>query len=123
MEQKNQQMLRSIPSVEKILKDAEIQSVCGGIPHKITVHIIKNTVEDIRKEILDGKSLDTKKIQQKIISQVIEKLRQIQKPYYRRVVNAAGIILHTGLGRAVLAEKAIEQIKNELGGYCWFLHR
>jgi len=38
-------------------------------------------------------------------------------PHYRRVINAAGIVLHTGLGRAVLCSEAIEQIRDEMGGY------
>jgi L-seryl-tRNA(Ser) seleniumtransferase len=38
-------------------------------------------------------------------------------PHYRKVVNATGIILHTALGRAVLASKAIRQIEQELSGY------
>jgi L-seryl-tRNA(Ser) seleniumtransferase len=38
-------------------------------------------------------------------------------PYYRRVINATGIILHTALGRAALPAKAIRQIRTELGGY------
>jgi len=39
------------------------------------------------------------------------------RPYYRRVVNATGIILHTGLGRAVLPSQALRQIQDELSGY------
>ena len=39
------------------------------------------------------------------------------KPYYRRAVNATGIILHTGLGRAVLSARALEQIQQTLQSY------
>jgi L-seryl-tRNA(Ser) seleniumtransferase len=39
------------------------------------------------------------------------------QPHYRRVINATGIILHTGLGRAVLPAQALRQIQNELSGY------
>jgi L-seryl-tRNA(Ser) seleniumtransferase len=35
----------------------------------------------------------------------------------RRAVNATGVILHSGLGRAVLPRQAIEAIERELGGY------
>jgi L-seryl-tRNA(Ser) seleniumtransferase len=38
-------------------------------------------------------------------------------PYYRRVINATGIILHTALGRAVLAPQALQQIREHLQGY------
>jgi L-seryl-tRNA(Ser) seleniumtransferase len=39
------------------------------------------------------------------------------EPHYRRVINATGIILHTGLGRAVLPSHALQQIQEQLQGY------
>ena len=38
-------------------------------------------------------------------------------PHYRKVINAAGIILHTALGRAVLPAAALDQIQQQLTGY------
>ncbi len=43
--------------------------------------------------------------------------RPRSRTYYRRAVNATGIILHTGLGRAVLPPQALRQITRELSGY------
>jgi L-seryl-tRNA(Ser) seleniumtransferase len=45
------------------------------------------------------------------------RIKAIVKPYYRKVINATGIILHTGLGRAVLPAAALRQIQDELSGY------
>jgi len=39
------------------------------------------------------------------------------KPQYRKVINAMGIILHTGLGRAVLPQKALDHLANVMSGY------
>jgi L-seryl-tRNA(Ser) seleniumtransferase len=39
-------------------------------------------------------------------------------PGTRRVVNASGVILHTGLGRAVLPEEALDAIRREAATYC-----
>jgi L-seryl-tRNA(Ser) seleniumtransferase len=56
-------------------------------------------------------------IREKIRSDVYKWIQVFERPYYRRVINATGIILHTGLGRAVLPEKAIKRISDELSGY------
>jgi L-seryl-tRNA(Ser) seleniumtransferase len=40
------------------------------------------------------------------------------RPGVRRVVNASGVILHTGLGRAVLPEVALDAVRREAATYC-----
>ncbi len=52
-----------------------------------------------------------------IVIDALTRIRQAAGPHYRRAINATGIILHTGLGRAVLAQRAIKQIEQELCGY------
>ena len=47
-----------------------------------------------------------------------ETLYQRARPSLRRVINATGIVLHTGLGRAPLSEEAIEAIADVASGYC-----
>jgi L-seryl-tRNA(Ser) seleniumtransferase len=44
-------------------------------------------------------------------------MKDFSRTYYRKVVNAAGIVLHTGLGRAVLPDAALQQIQHQLCGY------
>ena len=40
------------------------------------------------------------------------------RPLLRPVINATGILLHTGLGRAPLAEEAVEAVSAVARGYC-----
>ena len=40
------------------------------------------------------------------------------RPLLRPVINATGILLHTGLGRAPLAEEAVEAVAAVARGYC-----
>lgn len=48
--------------------------------------------------------------EESIHRRVAEGLARRAMPYYRRVINGTGIILHTGLGRAVLAPEAVEAL-------------
>ncbi|MHC4889591.1 MAG: L-seryl-tRNA(Sec) selenium transferase, partial [Planctomycetota bacterium] len=52
-----------------------------------------------------------------IIAETKHRVQAIMEPHYRRVINATGIILHTGLGRAVLPSHALQQIQEQLQGY------
>src|SRR5205807_9200608 len=46
-----------------------------------------------------------------------EELRTARAPSLRRVLNATGVIVHTNLGRAPLAEEAIAQVIETARGY------
>ncbi len=119
MKQANQQLLRQIPSVDTVLKTFETTVSGRRFPQRIVVESIRDSIEQIRRRIVSGKAADLYKdtIQQQIIADVQLRAAAVMNPHYRRVINAAGIVLHTGLGRAVLCSEAIDRIREEMGGY------
>jgi L-seryl-tRNA(Ser) seleniumtransferase len=44
-------------------------------------------------------------------------LASARTPRLRRVINATGVVVHTNLGRAPLAERALERVREVAGGY------
>jgi L-seryl-tRNA(Ser) seleniumtransferase len=56
--------------------------------------------------------------QQDLLTRAEQVLFERSTPSLRPVINATGIVLHTGLGRAPLAEAAIEAIAEAASGYC-----
>ncbi len=119
MEKQNEQLLRKLPSVDTLLKDAGLEKYIAEVGRKVVTASIRQAVEEVREHILANKDpeIDEKTIYKKIIDDTKQDLGAMMRPYYRRVVNATGIILHTGLGRAVLAAQALQQIQDELSGY------
>lgn len=119
METKSEQLLRIIPSVDAILNDPDLTSCTAGLPRKAVVNSVRQAVEEIRKLLTAQKSseIDEAALTQKIIAKARHHLEATMAPHYRRVINATGIILHTGLGRAVLPPKALKQIQEQLQGY------
>ena len=119
MKQANQQLLRQIPSVDTVLKAFEATASGRRFPQRIVVESIRDSIEQIRRRIVSGKgeNLDQEAIRQEIIADIEQRAAAVMNPHYRRVINAAGIVLHTGLGRAVLCSEAIEQIRDQIGGY------
>ncbi|MBM4026768.1 MAG: L-seryl-tRNA(Sec) selenium transferase [Planctomycetes bacterium] len=65
----------------------------------------------------DALATDEAEIRDRIVTGAKEQIEAVMRPFYRRAVNATGIILHTGLGRAVLPAAALAQIQQTLGSY------
>jgi len=119
MEKQNEQFLQKLPSVDALLKDVDLKSIIAEAGRQVVVDSIRRAVEEAR-EVLIAKpesKMDETSIRQQIIAETISRVKAVTSPYYRKVVNATGIILHTGLGRAVLPSQALRQIKDELSGY------
>ncbi|MHC4758509.1 MAG: L-seryl-tRNA(Sec) selenium transferase [Planctomycetota bacterium] len=113
------EILRKIPSVDALLKDYEGESSKQSVSREILVHSIRNAIEKVRNSICEKPEteLSEKELDAKIKKEITKWIHLFEQPYYRKVINATGIILHTSLGRAVLPEKAIKHISDELSAY------
>ena len=111
--------LRKLPSVEALLKDPGLESCTSSAGRKVVANAIREAVSEIRELLITQKmpEMDEGAIRQRIIADTKRRVQAIIKPHYRRVINATGIILHTGLGRAVLPSHALQQIQEQLQGY------
>ena len=111
--------LRKLPSVEALLNEAQLKDYIAGIGRKSVANSVREAVDEVRQNLVaeNAQKMDEKEIFQKVMAGVMARLKATVEPYYRRAINATGIILHTGLGRAVLAPQAIRQIQEELAGY------
>ncbi len=119
MKNQENQALRNLPSVDVILKSAELQSAGIGFNPEIITLTVREVKEKVRAKIQKGAYKDKSKsdISKEILSQTLGALNSMKRPFYQKVINATGIILHTALGRAVLAKEALEEIREELAGY------
>jgi len=104
-----QKSFRQIPSVEKILESPQLQSDIDEFSHPVVALAVKQAVEMIREEVKKGKeAISTQEIVQKVKNIIAEQTSPSLKP----VINAAGVILHTNLGRAPLDEDTSSFIHN-----------
>ncbi|MHC4618563.1 MAG: L-seryl-tRNA(Sec) selenium transferase [Planctomycetota bacterium] len=119
MGKQSEQLLRKLPSVDAVLNDPALQSCTAGVPRKVVADSVRRSVDQMRKLLVAEKSptMDENVIHQHIVADARQSIEAAMRPHYRKVVNATGIILHTGLGRAVLAPKALKQIQEELSSY------
>jgi L-seryl-tRNA(Ser) seleniumtransferase len=119
MEKQNEQFLQKLPSVDALLQDVELKSIISEVGRKVVVDSIRRAVDEARQLLIakPESKMDETSIRQQIIAETISRVKAVTSPYNRKVVNSTGIILHTGLGRAVLPSQALRQIKDELSGY------
>ena len=52
-----------------------------------------------------------------IVAEIVSKLDVLSEPNIKSVINATGIVLHTGLGRAPQSKKIINKVAKRLSGY------
>lgn len=115
----NQDALRKIPAVEAVLGKPTLQALLESVPRRLVVGAVRAAVEHTREGILGGSSGEATQedLSRAIVSDAVERVRLASQPHYRKAINATGIILHTGLGRAVVAREVIDQFTTDLSGY------
>jgi L-seryl-tRNA(Ser) seleniumtransferase len=99
--------LRDLPSVDELLRDERI----AAEPRAVAVAAARSALERARPEIKAGRHVES------IVDVVLEEIERAQRPALRRVLNATGILVHTNLGRAPLAQAALERVAEVGAGY------
>ena len=98
-------VLRELPAVH------ELAAVLDA-PHALAVAAARAAIEERRALILAGRTAD-----REVADRARELLAQLERGSLRRVVNATGVIIHTNLGRAPLAEPARRAVNRIAAGY------
>jgi L-seryl-tRNA(Ser) seleniumtransferase len=111
------QSLRQLPSVHELLETSSLVEAAERFGRDPTREAARRTLEQIRNQMQSGSFEEVAGDLEQIASKVAGLLEERGRLEVRRVVNATGIILHTGLGRAPLAQEAIDAI-NQATGYC-----
>ncbi len=111
----SQELLRSLPQVEEVLHDRALTVLADNAPRELIADAVRASVDDARQRILAGLEADT--AVEDIARAARMRLLSLNRPSLRRVVNASGVIIHTNLGRSVLAPAAVKAINDVATGY------
>ncbi len=113
--------LRQIPSVDKLISAEGTEALIGDYGRNVVVEAARTVLKELRLKLKKSKgSLVREKnlSQEAILRKIKEHLQEKMSPSLTKAVNATGVILHTGLGRAVLPREAQSGVKNVIEGYC-----
>ena len=106
-------LLRILPAVDECLKAAENDETLRGLSRDYLKLAVQRALDTLRETIAAGR-YDAPARREQMAAEVIRGVRQLvagDEPALKSVVNATGVVLHTNLGRALLAEPAIEAIE------------
>ena len=85
--------------------------------HNVVREVARECLDVQRQRILKGSSSTSSSTSEPIASEINNALAKRQQKTIRRVINATGILLHTGLGRAPLPAEAVDAVL-QATGYC-----
>jgi L-seryl-tRNA(Ser) seleniumtransferase len=106
-------VLRRLPKVDEVLASPAVRGLLERAPRWAVVTAVRGQIERLRAEIVAERSsavdLDARHLATEVDA--------LLKPSLQPLLNATGVVLHTNLGRAPLAEHAIARVAAVARGY------
>jgi L-seryl-tRNA(Ser) seleniumtransferase len=108
---------RSIPPVNDVLDASPLQALVGQHAHDAIVAAVRNELDDLRRRLKQGEPPDGEVDAAAVAKRAAARLLHESRPRLVPVINATGIVLHTNLGRAPLADEAAQAARDAARGY------
>ena len=102
---------RALPSVNALLELPQMRQLLERAPRATLVNAIRAALDDARTRA------SVPSDDEAWLAEVAYQLTRIVRPSLRAVINATGVVLHTNLGRAPLADSAIDAMTAIARGY------
>ncbi len=114
----NQDLLRKIPAVDRILREPALGDLSDLLPADLLAQEVQTAVSHVRQRLLAGEAIAAESLSpQTLAASAVDSCRRLLQSSLRKVINATGTLLHTNLGRAPLPRKALQAIDNVAAGY------
>ena len=107
--------LRALPKVHTLLETEAAQTLLADWPRASVLAEMRAEIDARRQQILAGEAPTV--TEEAVLVAVTERLKAKDLKRLRRVVNATGIVIHTNLGRAPMAEAAVQAVTEAAWGY------
>jgi L-seryl-tRNA(Ser) seleniumtransferase len=113
------ELLRSLPGVDQILESIAKEPGYEGLPRSVLTRSIRRVLDELRGSILASRtSIDAEQLDRAAVLPLIyAEIDRALEPKLKSVVNATGIVIHTNLGRSLLAREAVENVARISASY------
>ena len=108
---------RNLPSVNQLLESDRLKQLVENVNHSVVANGVRDFLDDLRVQVAQAADEVTIPTPGEMADKIATWLEKDQVPSLRSVINGTGVLLHTGLGRAPLAQHAVDAIDELATGY------
>ena len=109
-------LFRSLPSVDACLH--RMEETFPSASHAVLLESCRAVLDELRDDIRAGLVADASALSLEAVTpRLCAAVEKRERPRFRRVINGAGVVVHTNLGRSVLAKEAREAVNIAASGY------
>ena len=102
-------LFNAIPKVDKVLALPQVNSLLAGYPRRVVIMAVRSALDLLRKSAIQGR-LNECPGEDELSALVRSELDRLNSSSLSRLVNGTGVVIHTNLGRSLLAASACDQI-------------
>jgi L-seryl-tRNA(Ser) seleniumtransferase len=107
---------KDLPSVDRLLRLPAVVALVAEHGHTLVADEARGLLESLRTQALTG-VLDASAVQpESLATSLAGRITQRLAPRMRRVFNLTGTVIHTNLGRALLADSALQHLLAMMAG-------
>ena len=107
---------KDLPSVDRLLRSPAVSELVAEHGHTLVVEQARALLDGLRVQALAG-ALDVSAVNAGALqASLAARIAQRLAPRMRRVLNLTGTVIHTNLGRALLADSALQHLLAMMAG-------
>jgi len=113
-------LFRHLPAVDHVLAalHAEDAAALGTAPRPLVKDLVNAFLDLLREEIRAGAFAEAAQLElSTLMPRLRAYVRQGLRPRFRRVLNATGVVVHTNMGRSLLAPEAVAAVAGAAAHY------
>ncbi len=108
--------LKKLPQIGHLLETKELQELSARHSHALVKSCCNDVIAMVRRSIIEkGIEIPDKR---ELVSAIQERVEEFLAPRMQNVINATGILLHTGLGRSPLTDEFYKRAFERVRGTC-----
>lgn len=113
-------LFRALPPMDSVLSLAvEADPLLAAAPRPLLRDALTSFWDAVRQDIREGRVSGPEEVSlESCRERMLSCARSAVAPRLRRVINATGVVVHTNMGRSVLAEEAVQALLTAASGYC-----